>query len=166
MLGWLFPATCPCDPTAKAWVEERLRWLDRQFPESAFSGRRVVLPTAEFFPDPYDGSNKSIRILFDRVCEYMDVDPYSVSLEFTAHAGKLNFVNESGQSLPDAAGTYQSHELFGDGTYVSGTPEVAPEPAGRSIIRLDRADAGEPLSLVGTIAHELAHVRLLGEGRI
>jgi hypothetical protein len=166
MLSWLFPAMCPCDPAAKAWVEQRLGWLAEQFPASAFTGRPVVLPTAEFFPAPYDGSNKAVRILFDQVCEYMDVDSYSVSLEFVAQAGKLNFVNGAGQSLPDAAGTYQSHRHFGDGMFVSGTPGIEPEQTARSLIRLDKADIDDPMALVGTIAHELAHVRLLGEGRV
>lgn len=45
MLGWLFPPSCPCDPAAKAWVEERLEWLAEEFDDHAFNGRRIVLPT-------------------------------------------------------------------------------------------------------------------------
>jgi len=52
MFGWLFPPKCPCDPAAKAWVESRLGWLDGQFPDNAFSGREIVLPTAKFFDTP------------------------------------------------------------------------------------------------------------------
>src|SRR5438270_9899995 len=88
MLHWLFRPSCPCDPAAKAWVEERLEWLAGEFDDSAFSGRRVVLPTPEFFPDPYDGSKKAVRKLLDRVCEYMDVVPDLVALKFVADAGK------------------------------------------------------------------------------
>src|SRR5438105_1191598 len=63
MLGWLFRPSCPCDPAAKAWVEERLQWLTEEFEDSAFTGRPLVLPTPEFFPDPYDGSRKAVRVL-------------------------------------------------------------------------------------------------------
>lgn len=52
MLDWLFRPSCPCDPAAKAWVEQRLEWLSEEFDDSAFSGRRVVLPTATFSPTP------------------------------------------------------------------------------------------------------------------
>lgn len=45
MFGWLFAPSCPCEPSAKAWVEERLEWLAAEFDDSAFTGRRVVLPT-------------------------------------------------------------------------------------------------------------------------
>jgi hypothetical protein len=147
MLGWLFRPTCPCDPAAKAWVEERLQWLAEEFPESAFTGRPIVLPTPEFFPDPYDASKKAVRRLVNRVCEYMDVVPDLITLKFKSDAGKLWLVNESGQDIGGAAGTYQ------EGTH-------------KFIIQIDTTDLRQPMNLVGTIAHELAHTRLLGEGRI
>lgn len=147
MLGWLFRPACPCDPAAKAWVEERLAWLAEEFDDSAFSGRRVVLPTPEFFPDPYDGSKKAARRMFDRVCEYMDVVPDLVALKFVSGAGRIWLVNDAGQYLPGAAGTYEEGES-------------------KFIVRLDKSDLDDPMGLVGTMAHELAHVRLLGESRI
>ena len=36
----------------------------------------------------------------------------------------------------------------------------------RFIVRLDEAGLSTPMDLVGTMAHELAHVRLLGEGHV
>lgn len=147
MLDWLFRPTCPCDPAAKAWVEERLEWLAEEFDDSAFSGRRIVLPTPDFFPDPYDGSKKAVRHLLDQVCEYMDVIPALVALKFVADAGKIWLVNDAGQALPGAAGTYEEGER-------------------KFIIRIDKSGLDDPMGLVGTMAHELAHVRLLGESRI
>ncbi len=147
MLGWLFPPSCPCDPAAKAWVEERLQWLGEEFDDHAFNGRTLVLPTSEFFPDPYDGSKRAARRLLDRVCGYMDVVPEQVALKFVSDAGKLWLVNDAGQYLPHAAGTYEE----GDRKFV---------------LRIDRSGLDEPMTLVGTLAHELAHVRLLGEGRV
>lgn len=147
MFDWLFPPSCPCDPAAKAWVEERLQWLSEEFDDHAFNGRPIVLPTEEFFPESYDGSSEAVRNLLDRVCEYMDVVPALVSLRFVSDAGKIWLVNESGQHLPHAAGTYE-------------------EGSRKSIIRIDKSGLDDPMGLVGTMAHELAHVRLLGEGRV
>jgi hypothetical protein len=146
MFGWFRP-TCPCDPAAKEWVEERLQWLSEEFEDSAFAGRPVVLPTPDFFPDPYDGSKRAVRALLDRVCGYMDVVPDLVAMKFVAEAGKIWLVNESGQYLPHAAGTYEEGER-------------------KFIVRLDKTGLDDPMGLVGTMAHELAHVRLLGEGRV
>ncbi|MGL4422668.1 MAG: hypothetical protein ACRCZF_18510, partial [Gemmataceae bacterium] len=147
MLDWLFRPSCPCDSSAKNWVEERLEWLANEFDDSAFQGRPIILPTPEFFPDPYDGSKKAIRRMLDRVCGYMDVVPDLVTLKLVAVAGKIDLVNEAGLALPDAAGTYE-------------------ESDSKFIIRLDQSGLADPMSLVGTIAHELAHARLLGESRI
>lgn len=147
MFAWLFGPSCPCDPAAKSWIEERLSWLSEEFEDSAFSSLPVVEPTPEFFPDPYDGSKRAVRRLLDRVCEYMGVVPDLVALKFVADAGKIWLVNESGDYLPHAAGTYQ-------------------EGRRKFIIRLDRSGLDDPMGLVGTMAHELAHARLLGEGRI
>jgi hypothetical protein len=147
MLNWLFRPTCPCDPEAKAWVEERLAWLADEFADSAFSGRPVVLPTDAFFPDPYDGSKKAVRRLLDRVCGYMDVVPDLVAVKFVADAGKIWLVNDAGHYVSGAAGTYEEGER-------------------KFIVRIDRSGLDHPTGLVGTIAHELAHVRLLGEGRV
>jgi len=143
----LFRPSCPCDSAAKAWIEERLQWLYEEFRLSAFSGDPLILPTAEFFPDPYDGSKKSVRKLLDRVCEYMGVVPDLVALKYIDNANHLWLVNEAGQYLPGAAGTYE-------------------EGSRKFIIRLAESELHDPMGLVGTMAHELAHVRLLGEGRI
>ncbi|HKB02043.1 MAG TPA: hypothetical protein VKD90_07475 [Gemmataceae bacterium] len=146
MFGWFRP-TCPCDPAAKAWVEERLQWLVEEFDDTCFSDRHVMLPTPEFFPDPYDGSKKAVRTLLDRVCEYMGVLPDLVALKLVADAGQIWLVNDAGHYLPHAAGTYS-------------------EGSRKFIIRIDRTELDNPMGLVGTMAHELAHARLLGEGRI
>lgn len=147
MLDWLFRPSCPCDPAAKAWVEERLEWLAEEFDDSAFTGRRIVLPTTEFFPDPYDGSKRAVRKLLDRICQYMDVVPDLVALKFVADVGKIWLVNDAGHYLPGAAGTFEEGER-------------------KFIIRIDKSGLDDAMGLVGTIAHELAHVRLLGESRI
>ncbi len=147
MLDWLFPPSCPCDPAAKEWVEERLTWLAEEFDDHAFNGRRIVLPTPEFFPDPYDGSKAAARRLFNRVCEYMDVIPALVNLRFKSDGGKLHLVNEAGTELGYAAGLYREGER-------------------KDEVEIDTSMLPDPMGLVGTMAHELGHVKLLGEGRI
>ena len=147
MLDWLFRPSCPCDAAAKAWVETRLDWLAGEFDDSAFTGRRVVLPTPEFFPDVYDGSKKSVRKLLDRVCDFMDVIADLVELRLAEMTPRVWLVNEAGHDLPGAGGTYH-------------------EGPRHFVITIDRSGLDDPMGLVGTVAHELAHARLLGEGRL
>jgi hypothetical protein len=146
MFGWFAPR-CPCDPHAKAWLEQRLHWLYDQFPDNVYNGREMILPLEQYFPDPYRGASACVEAMFRRVCEYMEVDRDTVDLEIVDEM-RPNFwlVNRAGDVLPQAAGTFS----LGDD---------------RFLVRIDRAGLGQPMDLVGTMAHELAHVRLLGEGR-
>jgi hypothetical protein len=147
MFDWLFKPACPCDPAAKSWVEERLEWLAAEFGDSAFNGRPVVLPAHEFFPDTYDGSRHAVFDMFERVCGYMDVVRQLVTLRITANSPKVWLENAAGHALPDAAGTFE-------------------EGRRQFVVSLDESGFDDPMGLVGTMAHELAHVRLLGEGRV
>jgi hypothetical protein len=147
MFGW-FSASCPVDVRAKSWIEERLLWLNREFEASVFSDDKpIVLPLQEYFPDPYDGSEESVWNMFQRICGYMDVAPSLIDLQFCSDAGNLWLVNDLGQYLPHSAGTYSEGEE-------------------KFVVRVDRNGLDRPMELVGTLAHELAHVRLLGESRI
>jgi hypothetical protein len=148
MFDWLFRPSCPCDPAAKEWIEDRLQWLADEFDDHVYNGRPLVLPTPEFFPDPYDGSPVTVRRLFRRVCHFMDVSPELIDLQFIANTPRISIVDESGKALPDgAAGLYEEGEE-------------------KFIVRLSKEELDDPMALVGTMAHELAHVRLLGENRI
>jgi len=145
MFGWLFGSACPLDPHAKAWVETRLAWLRDEFGADDLYGGPVILPTPEFFPDPYDGSRRAVFDLFDRVCDYMGVEQGLLRLEFMRPAANpLFLVNDRNEAVPtEAAGWYEG-----------------------GLIRLNENDFANPMALVGTMAHELAHQRLLGENRI
>src|SRR5262245_51854256 len=143
MFAWLTPSSCPCDSAAKTWVEKRLRWLEGQFDDHAFNGRRIVLPTPEFFPDPYDGSTACVRALLDRICGYMDVDPDRIELKAIPRKNRIHLENEAGQAISTGPA----------GTYSPGNE--------RDTIHLCPEELVDPIHAVGTLAHELAHVRLL-----
>ena len=74
MFGWLRP-TCPVDAPTKEWIERRMTWLTSEFGPEQLLDAKVILPTPEYFPDCYDGSQGHARVLLRRVCRYMAVDP-------------------------------------------------------------------------------------------
>jgi hypothetical protein len=147
MFGWFRP-TCPCDPAAKRWVEDSLLWLSRQFGLHILLERPVILPTSEFFPDHWDGTPKAGQKMFSRVCSYMNVDPDSVTLEF--------FNDPTPQAL---------HRLDPSLGFAAGTWSGPEEAWQKGTIRLEKGAVSRPADLVGTMAHELAHQKLLGERR-
>jgi hypothetical protein len=139
VFDWLRP-TPPVGPEDKEWLERRMDWLTREFGAERLLEVPVVLPTPDFFPDPYDGSRRAAARVFRRVCRYMDVDPEGVSLRFFRDRKPAP---ELGLAHQGAAGLYEG-----------------------AVIRVEEATLQDPLALIGTMAHELAHVHLLGGGRV
>jgi hypothetical protein len=112
-------------------------WLVGEFGSDRIRFAEVILPTAECFPDAYAGTQEDARPLLDKVCDYMDVDPESVDLHF-----------------------YRDNHPF------QGTAGLYEAVAGRYRIWIELGVLADPLSLVATMAHELAHIHLLGHGRV
>ncbi|MFL5245985.1 MAG: hypothetical protein ACJ8FY_28275 [Gemmataceae bacterium] len=147
MFGWFRPI-CPCDPAAKKWVEERLRWLSEQFGLHILLERPIILPIEKFFPDPWDGSAKAARRMFHRVCEYMEVNKNAVELEL--------FNDKTSSSLIAIDPTIG---------FAAGTWSQSEDEWQKGIIRLERGSLDGPADLIGTMAHELSHQLLLGQRR-
>src|SRR5262245_31383745 len=146
MRRWFRPK-CPIGPVEKDWIEERMAWLTRQFGLERLKDVRVILPTAEFFPERYEGRHQDVRVLLRRVCRYMDVDPDPIQLEFHAAQGPPPYAALLGHyRVSGAAGTYERD-------YV---PRIS----------ISEGILDDPHTVVATIAHELGHVHLLGDGRL
>jgi hypothetical protein len=126
-----------------------MQWLLEEFGRETFREITVVLPTDEYFPDEYLGEEEDAEALVERVCGYMRVNRDRLEMEF--------FKDEH-------------RELQRGGCFVEGSSDG---PSGhykkrrdKFVISLESSQLSDPTSLVATLAHELGHVRLLGEGRI
>jgi hypothetical protein len=103
-----------------------------------------------FFPPPYTGSDEDVRASVRRVAGYMGLDGGKVTVAFT---DEFDDAWELRRNLPvqadihGAAGLYTQH-------------------SGHDVITIDRSSTGDPAVLLAVIAHELGHVRLVGENRI
>jgi hypothetical protein len=80
MFGWFAPH-CPLNTLEKTWTEVRMRWLARQLGIDRLLRAEVVLPTDEYFPDPYEGTLEDARQLMRRLCGCMGIDPRKLWLE-------------------------------------------------------------------------------------
>lgn len=139
MFGWFRP-TCPVDLATKTWIEQRFQWLTEEFSSKKLVDREVILPTPEYFPEPYDGSKKSAKKLLYRVCRYMEIEPEWIQIKFYVDQGPM-------------AGIEGMHKGTA-GVYTGG------------VIWIEESNLADPLALVGTMAHELGHYHLLGDGHI
>src|SRR5688572_311189 len=145
---WSTP-TCPVEEEDKLWLHGSMEWLLEEFGCDAFRAVTVILPTDEFFPDSYSADEEDARVLIKRVCGYMNVNPDLLELEFFQdeyrEASRKICLLES--SAEGAAGHYQKRR-------------------NKFVVSLESSQLEDPMCLVATIAHELGHVRLLGEGRL
>src|SRR5438270_12816282 len=65
---------CPVDANQQQWIDQRFGWLAEQFgPDRPRSGS-VILPTPEFFPDPFNGKEEDAQRMLNRIAGYMGVD--------------------------------------------------------------------------------------------
>ncbi len=145
MFGWSKP-TCTLDTLTRRWLEERWRWLKDQFGVDVVLDAPHVLPTPEYFPDQYDGGDDAVLVMTRRVCQYMSVPEDLVDFRFFSAENRPFLVSEHGKAVGGTAGSF--------------------EDGARYTIRIERLQAREPMTMVGTLAHELSHARLLGENRV
>ncbi len=143
----IFPPTDPLNLPARLWVKRHLVWLQQQFGFDRLINSPIITPTDKFFPDRFDGSPATIEPLFHRVCDLMEVSREIVQLRLFSNDQMIGFVTETGFAVGVAGGTYE--EDF-DGF----------------VINLDRAQISSPMTAVAILAHELSHLRLLGENRV
>lgn len=138
-----FQPRCLVDPCAKRWVEDRLQWLMAAFPRNVFTGGKVmVLPTPEFFPEPFDGSKLGVHKLLKIICGHIGVDRERIELRVSDSPHTLWLVDQRGQALPHAAGTYHKER--------------------KQVVTVHKSMLADPPWLAAIIAHELAHVLLIG----
>lgn len=146
-----FGPKLPVTEEERLWVDEGFRRLSRMIGSSRMQNAEVVLPTDEFFPDPWDASESALKTLFHRVCGYKGVNASRVELSIIPDASDLLEV------LP-------AYSLRGEnnpaGLHYGGSDEEHPLVAVRKSLLKD------PLAVVATLAHELGHVILLDGGHL
>lgn len=144
MTGWFeSKVACPVDEATREWIDRRWAWLEEQFGLERVRKLDVILPLAAFFPDEFSGNEEDARVLFDRVCRYMNIDAATVEL----------FLYEDRNPVHDEQGR-------------KGTAGLYQEEAGKFRVWVEASNLTEAIGMVATIAHELGHVYLLGHGYI
>jgi uncharacterized protein YjbI with pentapeptide repeats len=130
---------CPVEPAVQKWIESRFDWLIDQFGVDRLHATEVILPTEDYFPDAYSPGQADARLILDRVCGYVGLDPETVELYL--YEDRNPHLNRR------TAGLYEVVD-------------------GKHRVWAEIGNLEEPWSLVATLAHELAHVHLLGHGRV
>ncbi|WP_131732828.1 hypothetical protein [Actinomadura formosensis] len=134
---------CPVGVAHQAWIEASITWFVRQFGlEPVLRG--IAVPGPELWSAAYTGTPEQIDGLVAKVCEVMGIDPSGLVVELFGRA------DEGTAATRDQRRAVGHHHVRD----------------GRAVIGLDMTEASDAAYLIAVIAHELCHVRLLGERRI
>jgi hypothetical protein len=143
----------PISEEDRLWVDHGFDRLSKMLGRRRMLEARVVLPDADHFPDPYDKSEAAAEKMFCRICDYMHVDRSQIDLEVFADE-----TAELSQLMPYWRG--------GTGQCAAGIYMHPEDTTKKMVVALRHSQMDDPLSVVGTLAHELGHVILLGGGLI
>jgi hypothetical protein len=152
-----FRPRLPISDDDRQWVDQAFVRLEELFTRERLLQVEVILPTDQFFPDPYDRSQAAVESLFQRLCRYMQVDRATMDLEL--------FPDET-EGLRALLPVWESRgESHAAGYYIPGQ-SPSPQAPPRCTIAVRSTQLKNPTTLVATLAHELGHVLLIDQGRI
>lgn len=143
----------PVTAEQQEWLERSFQLLTDLFGSDWTQQAPLVLPNKEFFPREFEPTQDWAEFAFHRARELMKIPADRVALVFLEDP--VADLRRSGlylKSPRDAAGTYREVQTEG------ATP-LAEVSIRSSLIN-------EPDRMVAVMAHELAHVLLLGGGKI
>ncbi|MGA2886926.1 MAG: hypothetical protein ABSE51_02675 [Terracidiphilus sp.] len=186
-----FGTKLPVTEEERLWVDEGFGRLSRMLGSSRLQNATVVLPTDEFFPDPWDASEAALKALFRRVCGYMGVSPSKVELAIDTDTAVIPTTNaltemEPDYSIgmnpgpvelalsPDSVIERDSNELVemlpvysqSGMRNESASRYICGNGEERPIVAVNSSLLNDTLTLVATLAHELGYVVLLDGGHL
>jgi len=133
-------------------TQDQRKWVDEGFRRpSRMTTARVVLPTDEYFPDPWHPDPDGLRSLFHRVCGLLHVDAGRIDLQV---------IPDDARKLIDLIPIADARSSGAAGVHMSGDQGELP------VIGVRSSSLRDPLIVVAILAHELGHVILPGGGLI
>lgn len=151
-----FTPKLPISTEEREWVDEGFARLFDLFGRDRLAAP-VVLPDLDYFPREWTPTENWALYAFDRICALMQADPARVDVEFfeidDAHDAlreSMPYWSSSGPQAP--AGLYRERD--------------GESSSARAAIALNQEQLNDPVALIATISHELAHLLLLGNRMI
>ena len=140
----------------KEWVEEAFLWFENQYGREYLKNVKIIEPTTAFFPLNFEGSEENAEELVKIICDYMDIKNVRIDLHYF-----------SDKPLELAEGIVTARSEQGEKKENSNTLGTYSEDGHQQYsIGIELELLKDPTNLIATLAHELSHLILLGEGRL
>jgi len=149
---------CPINEDNRIWLEKSFLLLLDIFDKEKIKQRKILIPHHSNFPIKYDGSDQTAFDTAKIVAEQMEVDFNEIQLDFYNDGVKQL---STGSPLNGGRVFLSSYDDKGSAGLYFGKLEDE-----KYHIALERRKLQQPENMVATLAHEIAHIKLLGENRI
>ncbi len=144
-------------PEDKEWIEDAFIWFEDQYGRDFLKNLRIVEPTKEFFNHQFTGTEADAEFALNKITEFMDIKGANIELYYFSEA-PMEFEDEGVVVTQNTEGT-GTKDTYALGKYSENGPN-------KFEIGLELKQLKNPQSMIATLAHELSHLILLGEGRI
>jgi hypothetical protein len=139
-------------------MENAFLWLAGQFGQDNIAQKKMLLPTPEHFPIRYDGTKDSLTKTAQIVARQMELDINGITLDIYEQ-GIQEFTGDFGYRVWTQVDN-ESDEKLSAGLFLD------KNESGKYEIFIEKKNLNDPENLVATLAHEFAHIKLLGEKRL
>lgn len=150
---------CPIPEERREWLEHAFNWLVGAFGEETIMNRPVLTPHHSDFPIQYNGSHESAFKTVEIIACQMEIDPNDIELFFYQDGIREVSTGDLGSSI-FTTGEGKEGVKSSNGRYMGRQDD------GKFHIALQEKNLLEPEYMVATLAHELSHIKLLGEERL
>lgn len=143
-------------PEDKDWIEEAFIWFEQQYGQDFLKNVVTITPTKDFFPIDFKGTKENAEQLTEMICDYMQIKDAKIHLHYF-----------SDKPLELAEGIVTTQSQTGAGFQNRNKLGTYSEKGRKKYsIGIELELLKDPTSLIATVAHELSHLTLLGEGRL
>ena len=142
----------------RLWMENSFLWLANQFGQENIYYKPTILPDRNYFPIAYNGSERSLLQTAEIVAGQMEIDVNSLNLK--TYRQNIQEVGDNLGNLLFTEIDNTTENQMAAGMYF-GTNEE-----GKFDVFIEEANLYHPENLVAVLAHEFAHIKILGENRL
>ena len=142
---------CPILEQDKEWLDEALLWLEQELGQEYLYHKEILYPSSENFEIKSINEEADVDSLVERISHIMEVSTGKLQVKYYEEPSQIEF----SEGLATEQGNYQKTT----GKYIYHSD-------GSSEILIEKKQLAQPISLVATIAHELAHVKLISNNLI
>lgn len=134
------------------WINESFNWIRNEFGNEIILNSEIIIPLKDKIPISINPNENYAKELVGFVASKMQINRDLIDIDF---------YNQSQMELDGNFITQQYEEdKYSTGQYWGKSKN------GKYQISLEISQLKNPIALIATIAHELAHIKLLGEKRI